>query len=451
MRIDKQRELITEGPISKALLSFFFPILFGTFFQQLYNTVDAVIVGRYLGKAALAAVGGGTGIIINLLIGFFLGLGSGASVVIAQRYGSGNLERTRKAIHTAVALSLTGGIAISILGYVFADFSLRLIGTPEEIMGMASTYMHIFFAGSITLVIYNMGSGIFRALGDSNHPLYFLITSCLVNIVLDFVFVGFLQMGVAGAALATILSQSISMVLTIVYLMKLDSSVRLSVKEIGFDRRELLAILRLGVPTGIQTSLYTISNLLIQSGVNALGTDSAAAWAAYSKIDAFYWMINTAFGISITTFVGQNYGAGNMARIKRGMWTCALMAALVTAVVEFSFLIFGSSLMGFFTEDRNVIDIGIGIIREIVPFFFIYIPIEMLSGVIKGCGRVFVSTVLTLSGVCLLRFVWMFTGVKIWPGIASIMFCYPLTWTVTALLFMVYYFRGHWMPKEFHV
>ena len=336
MRLDKQRELITEGPISKALLSFFFPILFGTFFQQLYNTVDAVIVGRYLGKAALAAVGGGTGIIINLLIGFFLGLGSGASVVIAQRYGSGNIERTRKAIHTAAALALVGGIAISIVGYLFTDFSLRLIGTPEEIMGMAATYMHIFFAGSLSLVIYNMGSGIFRALGDSDHPLYFLIASCLVNIVLDFLFVGALGMGVAGAALATVLSQSISMVLTIVYLMRLDSSLRLEIREIGFDRRELHAILRLGVPTGIQTSLYTISNLLIQSGVNALGTDSAAAWAAYSKIDAFYWMINTAFGISITTFVGQNYGAGNRERIRKGMWICTLMEAVVTLVIELS-------------------------------------------------------------------------------------------------------------------
>lgn len=440
--------MITEGPISKALLSFFFPILFGTFFQQLYNTVDAVIVGRYLGKAALAAVGGGTGIIINLLIGFFLGLGSGASVVIAQRYGSGNIERTRKAIHTAAALALAGGLAISVLGYAFTNISLRLIGTPEEIMGMAATYMHIFFAGSLSLVIYNMGSGIFRALGDSDHPLYFLIASCLVNIVLDFLFVGALGMGVAGAALATVLSQSISMVLTIVYLMRLDSSLRLEIREIGFDRRELHAILRLGVPTGIQTSLYTISNLLIQSGVNALGTDSAAAWAAYSKIDAFYWMINTAFGISITTFVGQNYGAGNRERIRKGMWICTLMEAVVTLVIELFFLLFAGSLMGFFTADRTVIDIGVSIIWEIVPFFLIYIPIEMLSGVIKGCGKVFVSTVLTLSGVCLLRFVWMFTGVRIWPGITSIMFCYPLTWTVTALLFVVYYFRGHWMPKE---
>ncbi len=449
MIIDRQRALITEGPITKALLSFFFPILFGTFFQQLYNTVDAIIVGRYLGKAALAAVGGGTGVIINLLIGFFVGLGSGASVVIAQRYGSGNIERTRKAIHTSFALALLGGILISIIGFIFSDFSLRMIGTPDEIMKMASLYMHIFFAGSITLVIYNMGAGIFRALGDGNHPLYFLITSCLTNIVLDFLLVGYMGLGVAGAALATIISQAVSMILTIVYLMKMDKEIRLRPREIRFDRRELKDIIRLGVPTGLQTSLYTISNLLIQSGVNALGTDSAAAWAAYSKIDAFYWMIDGAFGISITTFVGQNYGAGNRDRIRKGMWTCAIMAAITTLVVQFVFLFFGSSLMSAFTKDIHVIEIGVGIIWEIVPFFLVYIPIEMLSGVIKGCGKVFVSTVLTLSGVCLLRFAWMFTGARIWPGIASIMFCYPLTWTVTALLFIAYYFRGHWMPKEY--
>ncbi|MCR5731843.1 MAG: MATE family efflux transporter [Sphaerochaetaceae bacterium] len=436
---------ITEGPIAKALLSFFFPILFGSFFQQLYNTADAIIVGRYLGKGALAAVGGSTAVIINLLINFFIGLSSGASVIIAQRYGSGNTERTDKAVHTSLALALACGTVITMFGFLLSKNMLSLIGTPVEIMDISNTYLKIYFAGSMTLVLYNMGCGIFRALGDSRHPLYFLITGSIVNIFLDFLFIGYFNMGVVGAALATVISQAVSMLFTLIYLLRLNYGFKINWKKIGFDIKELGDIIRIGVPVGIQSALFNITNLLIQSGVNSLGTDAVAAWAAYSKIDAFFWMIDNAFGISITTFVGQNYGAGNRERIRKGMWECTLLALIVTVLIELLYLTFGSNLVALFTDDINVIEIGVTIIKIVVPFYMVFLPIEILSGVIKGCGKVFTSTVLTLTGICVLRFLWMFTGARIWPGIISIMLCYPITWTVTAILFIVYYFKGHWM------
>lgn len=444
---NKNRTLITEGSISKALLYFFFPILFGSFFQQLYNTADAIIVGRYLGKGALAAVGGSTAVIINLLINFFIGLSSGASVIIAQRYGSGNTERTDKAVHTSLALALVFGIAISVFGFVFSRQMLSLIDTPAEILEISNTYLKIYFAGSMTLILYNMGCGIFRALGDSSHPLYFLITGSIANILLDFLFIGYFDMGVTGAAMATVLSQAVSMALTLIYLLRLDYGFKISFIKTRFDMRELRDIIRIGVPVGLQSALYNITNLLIQSGVNALGTDAVAAWAAYSKIDAFFWMVDNAFGISITTFVGQNYGAGNRERIKKGMWVCTLLALVVTLSIQVVYITFGRSILFLFTSDENVIEIGKTIINIVVPFFVVFLPIEILSGVIKGCGKVMISTILTLSGICFLRFLWMFTGARIWPGIESIMLAYPITWSVTALLFIVYYFRGHWLKE----
>ena len=339
-----QANPILDGVIWKGILSFFFPILLGTFFQQLYNTVDAIIVGQFLGKEALAAVGGGTSTIINLLIGFFTGLASGASVVISQRFGSGNMERVSKAIHTAIALSVVCGLVITVVGYTMTDFSLTLIDTPADVHPLASKYMKIYFAGSLTLVVYNMASGVFRALGDSRHPLYFLIAGCVTNIVLDIVTVGFLGMGVEGAAIATVFSQFVSVVLSIIWLRKLPKDYRLSLRKIAFDRRELSETLKIGVPAGIQSVMYSISNIIIQTNINSFGTDTAAAYSAYGKIDAAFWMVVNAFGIAITTFVGQNYGAGRLDRVKKGVNQTLAMAAAVTVVISLSFCVFSPSV-----------------------------------------------------------------------------------------------------------
>lgn len=318
----KQENKITEGVIWKQLLLFFFPILFGTFFQQLYNAADAVIVGQFVGKEALSAVGGTTGTVINLLVGFFIGLGSGATVVISQYYGAKREEMVSFAVHTAIAFSLAAGLILMLIGLPLAPAILRSMSTPEDVLDLGILYIRIYFLGMIGNLIYNMGSGILRAVGDSKRPLYFLIASCLTNIVLDLLFVVCFKMGVAGAALATILSQLLSAVLVIIVLMRTKDMYHLELKKIGFDKRMFRRIIRIGFPAGLQSVMYSLSNLIIQVAINKEGTDTVAAWTVYGKIDVMFWMVINAFGISVTTFVGQNFGAGKLDRVKKGIRTC---------------------------------------------------------------------------------------------------------------------------------
>ena len=439
---------ILEGPIWKAILYFFFPILFGTFFQQLYNTVDAIIVGQFLGKQALAAVGGGTSTIINLLIGFFTGLASGASVVISHRYGSGNNDRTKKAITTAMAVSLVGSLIITVVGLLTARASLEIIKTPEDIIPQALTYMRIYYLGSVTLVVYNMGTGVFRALGDSKHPLYFLMIGCISNIILDIVFIGFLKMDVEGAALATVLSQGISMVLTLISLSRISKDIRYTIKDSKFNVIELKEMLRIGLPSGIQSMLYTFSNLLIQSSVNSFGTDTAAAWAAYGKLDCMFWMIINAFGIAITTFVGQNYGAGKTDRVKKGVRTTILFAGGTTIVISLIYCLFAQYAYMLFTQDENVINIGVEIIYIIAPTFITYITVEILSGTIRGAGKALVPTVICLTGICGIRVLWICFVSPLIGTLSSVIVCYPITWVITSILFLIYYKKGKWLCKN---
>ena len=272
---------ITEGVIWQQILIFFLPILFGTFFQQLYNTADAMIVGHFLGKQALAAVGGTTGTLINLLVGFFVGLSSGATVVISQHYGANKEDKVQWAVHTSIAFSILGGIVLTVVGIGCSRWMLELMNTPDDVVNYALIYMRVYFLGTIGNLIYNMGSGILRAVGDSKRPLLYLIICCMTNIVLDFLFVVGLQMGVMGAALATILSQIISAVLVMGSLMRTRDIYRLHLRKISIDWIMLKRIIRIGFPAGVQSILYSVSNVIIQSAVNSLGTNNVAAWAAY--------------------------------------------------------------------------------------------------------------------------------------------------------------------------
>ena len=434
---------ITEGVIWKQLLAFFFPILFGTFFQQLYNTADAIIVGQFLGKEALAAVGGGTGTAINLLIGFFTGLSAGATVIISQHYGAENSERVSASIHTAIALALLGGLIISILGYAFTRPMLELIGTPEEILPLAVSYMHIYFLGGIPVVMYNMGAGIFRAMGDSRSPFYFLIASCLTNIVLDLLFVGGMGMNVEGAAIATVISQILSMVLIFVTLMRRTDSAKLVIRKIAFDRTLLKQMLMIGFPAGIQSIMYTISNLIIQAAINQYGTDTAAAWAGWSKLDQIFWMFINAFSIAITTFVGQNFGAGKIDRARKGVRTVVLMSAVSTLAIEAGYFLVGRYGLMLFITDSAVLDIGVSIMHYIVPWYITYIAIELLSGAVRGVGKSLIPTLISVFGICVLRIIWIYISPAVSPTLFGVLFSYPFSWIVTSLLFIIYYFRGH--------
>lgn len=430
---------ITEGVIWKQLLLFFFPILFGTFFQQLYNTIDAVIVGRFVGKEALAAVGGPTGTLINLLIGFFIGLSSGATVIISQFYGAKQEKRVREAVHTAITFSVITGILFTFIGIIGAPFALKAMGTPDDILHYAVVFMRVYFAGVTANLIYNMGAGILRAIGDSKRPLYFLIASCFTNIILDILFVVCLHMGVGGAALATVLSQLLSAVLVIRLLVRTRESYRLIPKALKVHPDMLKRIIRIGFPAGLQSVMYSLSNIIIQSSINTLGTDTIAAWTAYGKIDSIFFTIVSAFGIAITTFVGQNHGAGKKDRIYKGIRVCMTMCIASSIALSFLFYTFGNHIFLLFTADPSVISIGTEILRYLAPVYVTYICIEICSGSLRGTGDCWIPMLLTCLGVCVLRIVWIWVAVPLHPTIETVIFSYPMTWVTTSILFIFYF------------
>lgn len=431
---------ITEGVIWKQLLIYFFPILLGTFFQQLYNTMDSIIVGRFLGKEALSAVGGGTGTVVNLLVGFFTGLSAGATVIISQFFGAKEKRDVERAVHTAIALSIVGGIIITIIGIIFAPWLLKLLKTPTEILELAILYIRIFFAGILPTIVYNMGSGILRAIGDSKRPFYYLVVGTFLNIGLDILFIAFFNWGVAGAAIATIISQFVTMLLVCSALIKTTECYKLTLKRISFDGPILSSIIRIGLPAGLQSIMYTISNLVIQTNVNSFGTNTIAAWAAFSKIDAIYWMMINSFGIAITTFAGQNYGAKKFARLRQGVRQCFGLSTIFT-VLMIAFLMFKSEFFyRLFTTDEAVVQEGISMLRFIAPMFITYISIEILSGTIRGCGKALIPMLLTCGGVCILRIIWLGIAMPIFPDMKTVMLSYPISWIITGTLFFIYYF-----------
>ena len=434
-----KKNRITEGSIFGQLLLFFFPILFGTFFQQLYNTADAMVVGRFVGKQALAAVGGSTSTLINLLVGFFVGLSSGATVVISQFYGARKADKVHWAVHTSIAFSVIGGIIFMIVGLVGSPWALEAMKTPEDVMGHAVVYIRIYFLGIIVNLVYNMGAGILRAVGDSRRPLYFLIASCFTNIILDVLLVAVLRMGVAGAALATITSQLLSAVLVVRALMKTDDMYKLEWKKVRIDQRMLQRIVRIGIPAGMQSVMYNISNVIIQAGVNTLGTDNVTAWATYGKVDGLYWMMINALGISATTFVGQNFGAGRLDRVRKGAGACMVIGVVLTASVGVVLYNGGHLLVELFTTDRQVQAISMDLLHFMVPTFITYIAIEILSGTLRGVGDAWMPLVITGIGVCAVRVLWIMLVLPHYHTIIGAAFCYPLTWSLTTVAFVIYY------------
>ena len=439
---------ITGGVIWKTLLSFFFPILLGTFFQQLYNTADAVIVGQYVGKQALAAVGGATSTLINLLVGLFVGIASGAAVVISQLYGARDGERTQRAVHTTMAFALAGGFALMIIGWVISPAALRAMNTPEDVLPHSITYIRVYFLGIIANFIYNMGSGILRAIGDSRRPLYFLMVCCLVNIALDILLVVFIPLGVLGVAIGTLISQVISAGLLMVSLTHTTQIYHLDLRRIAFDLPMLRRIVVIGIPAGLQSVMYSVSNIIIQSSINTFGTDAAAAWTAYGKIDGFFWMIMSAFGVAITTFSGQNFGAGRYDRIHKSVWICMGMSA--GTAVFFSGVVFfgGGAIYRLFTSDAAVIEQGMVVLRLLAPFYITYVAIEIISGAVRGAGDSILPMFITCIGICVLRVAWIMCAVPLWRDIRNVCLSYPITWSVTSVAFLVYYFHGGWLRKR---
>ena len=437
----EQKNQITEGVIWRQLLIFFFPIVIGTFFQQIYNTADSIIVGRFVGKEALAAVGGSVNQIVNLMVEVFVGLTSGAAVIVAQFYGAGDRKNLDRTIHTSYAFALTVGILTGLLGIFVSEPVLRLMKTPEELMTDSTIYLHIYFLGIVFNVVYNMGASILRAMGDSRRPLYVLMISCGINILLDIFLVVVLKMGVSGAAVATVSCQGISACFVTGMLMGSHTFTPLKLQKIRFFGRSLISVLRIGIPAALEAAMYTIANLIIQVFVNELGTDTVAAWGTFGKIDAVFWMVINSFGIAITTFVGQNYGAGKTQRMRKSVRICLVMSYSAAFLVSGLLYAFARPLYSLFTTDKGVVQIGVDMLRFLMPSYFLYVVIGIFSGALRGAGRVVVPMILTCGGVCLLRIIWMFGLVPVCPGIKTIMLSYPVSWGITAVLFIIYYIK----------
>ena len=390
---------ITEGVIWKQLLFFFFPILLGSFFQQMYNTVDTIIVGRFVGTQALAAVGA-TSALLNLMNGFFIGLSTGATVLLSQFYGAKNKQGVQDALHTGVALSLL------------------------------------------------LGAGILRAMGDSRRPTIFLMAACGVNIVLDIVCVVVLKMGVTGAAIATVFSQVVSAGMVTVALLRQPEETRLSLKKIRFQGELLKRILYVGVPAGLQFVTFDLANTLIQSGINSFGDVAVAAWTAYVKTDSLTWMISGAFGVSVTTFVGQNFGAQKYDRIRQSVWVCMGMSVALTGAMSALVIAFRPVILGIYTTDPAVIRLGVYVMAWTVPFNVLFMPVEVFAGAMRGTGYSVVPTVITCMCVCVFRVVWIFTVVRTWHRIELLAVCYPLSWLLAATVFAIVDFQGGWLRRR---
>lgn len=429
---------ILTGNIAKTILVFFFPILIGTFFQQLYNTVDAIIVGKYAGTIALSSVGGSSAIIINLVVGFFTGLSSGCTVTISQYYGADDKHRLDEALHTSYAFGITGGVFFGILGVVSAPAILRLMNTPAELLDSSRMYIQIYFGGLVFVFIYNMGASILRALGDSKRPLYYLVICTVINIVFDLVFVVFFEMGVFGVALATLIAQAASALLVTLCLMRHTAEVKLELHRIHINKSILDKMLAIGIPAGIQSSTYALSNMFIQSSINNFGVDTVAGWTAEGKVDTIFWMINGSFGVATTTFVGQNFGARNMERVKKGTTTCLLMSLSSAIVISTLLYNFGQYMLLLFTNDQNVITIGAHLIRLIVPGYCIFVFIEVFSASLRATGNTLIPTLINIICIVGFRMAWIsYFGGK--GNLDKIIFCYPASWFVCCV-FMSGYF-----------
>lgn len=432
---------ITEGVIWKQLLLFFFPIVLGTFFQQFYNTIDAVIVGRYVGKQALAAVGGSSGQIINLVVGFFTGLTAGASVVISQVFGARDKRGINDSIHTVYAFSIVGSLLMTLLGLWLSPKLLEWMHTPKDLIPDSLLYLRIYFAGIFFVFIYNTGASILRALGDSRRPFYYLIVCSIVNVALDFLMVLGFRMEVAGAALATLAAQGVSAALVTLALLHSNRLCQFSLRHIRFHRRVLSSQLYIGLPGGLQSVMYGLSNIIVQSALNTFGTDTAAAWAAYGKLDAIFWMISGSFGIAITTFVSQNYGAGKLSRVKKSVKICLGMDFAVSILLTLLLFVLRVPLFQIFTNDAKVISIGVSMLEVIAPCYAVFAFIEIFSGALRGISDVILPMLMTLIGVCLMRIVWILFIVPLNPTITMTILNYPVTWVLTSSLFFIYYCR----------
>ncbi len=442
------RKDLTQGVVWKKLLVFFLPIAAGTCIQQLYNAVDGLIVGRYVGTIALAAVGGSSAQIINLLIGFFVATTAGASVVIAQVYGAGRDEDVRLAAGNALAVFALLGLVLMAFGLIATPAMLRLLRTPEDTMEASILYLRIYFLGVPFVLVLNMESNMLRSVGDSFSPFLYMVAGCISNIVLDAVFVLVFHWGVAGVAIATVLAQVLNMGLLTWKLLCTKESYRLSLKELKLKGVYLRNMLRLGIPSGLQSSMYAVSNMIIQVGVNSLGTVVVASWAMSGKTDGIFWAVSNALGAAITSFIGQNLGAGRQDRVKLCVKQGLILSFSITVTLSALIMLLGKPMLHILTEDQAVIDTTYQIMTYFVPYYFTWTLIEVLSAVLRGAGDAVRPVIIIGLGICLLRIVWILTLFQWVHTLMVLSLCYVVSWVVTSIAMTVYYRHGRWMQRS---
>lgn len=439
--------IMTEGVIWKQLLAFSMPLLIGNLFQQLYNTADSIVVGNFVGSDALAAVGSSNSL-INLIIGMSMGIGTGAGVIISQYYGAKEDQKLHWAVHTSIALSLVGGVLLTILGVILTPILLIWMGTPTEVLPSAISFLRIFFLGSVFNLLYNMGAGILRAVGDSKRPLYYLCVSSVVNIVLDLVFVVGFHMGTAGAGFATVIAQAVSSVLVVMALMRTKESHRLILSMIRIDKRMMKRILKLGIPSGIQQSIISLSNVVVQANVNSYGAAAMAGFGAYSKIDGFAMLPLQSFCMAATTFTGQNIGAGKWKRVKQGMVQGIIISFIYTILISILLFLDAERILSIFSPDKDVIAYGNSTMLILLPFYWTLAIHQILMGSIRGSGRTVVSMLIGVGNMCILRMIYINLLVPFFPSFEAVMWCYPITWITTMIMDLIYSLKAKWIPAD---
>lgn len=435
---------MTTGSIWRCMVSFAIPVFIGHLFQQLYNTADSIIVGNFVGKEALAAVSS-SGNLIFMMTGFFMGLCMGAGVIISRYLGARDYEKMQHAIHTAVAFALCCGITLSVLGLWLAPKLLVMMKTPENVLPLSITYFRIYFFGSFFSLTYNVCAGILQAVGDSKNPLRFLIIASITNVILDLVFVGVFKMGVAGAAVATVISQMLSAVMGFRKLLRSEGYYQLHPDKIRFDLARLKEILHQGIPSGINNSIISIANVVVQSNINAFGDTAMAGCGSYSKIEGFIFIPIMSFAMAITTFIGQNLGAGNHERALKGSRFGILAAVVSAEVLGMILWLICPWVIPLFNDDPAVVAIGVNQMRTESLFFCLLAFAHAVSAVMRGAGRAKMPMYTMLLCWCIIRVTYITVAVKFFPVIETVYWAYPLTWALSCIIFAFYYFKGNWL------
>jgi len=435
---------MTEGSIWKTIVSFALPVFWGQLFQQLYNVVDSLVVGNFVGSDALAAVGS-SGSLIFLFVGFFGGVFTGAGVVISRYFGANDRSKVERAVHTSVAFGLAVGVFMTVIGIIFSPYILRLIGTPDDVLPNSLIYFRIYFSGIISVIMYNTANGIFQAVGDSKHPLYYLIVSSILNVILDLLFVLVFKWAIAGAAIATVISQSVSVILAFARLFRLKTEYSVKIKKIRFDKEMLIQIIQIGIPSGIQNSIIAFANLVVQSNINSFEKMAMAGCGSYSKLEGFAFIPITSFAMSMTTFVGQNLGANELERAKKGarfgIITCMAIAEAIGLII----FIFAPFFVSLFNREPEVVAIGSTQCRTETLFYCLLAFSHSIAGILRGAGKSKVPMLVMMICWCIIRVTYLTVILKYIHDIRCVFWCYPLTWCLSSIIFLIYYLKADWV------